>query len=91
MRGIIKVLYLRCDAIQLCRHVDAPTLDSQNKHRSLRVLCLDPAKSRDELSFRVYLNVVDEKQTGGISSNFDNFRIACIESRIQFCGLITLW
>lgn len=53
---IAKVFYLRCDAIQLCRHADALTPNSRNKHLFLRVLCLDPAKNRVELSFRVYLN-----------------------------------
>lgn len=51
-----EIANLRCDAIQLCRHADALTPNSRNKHLFLRVLCLDPAKNRVELSFRVYLN-----------------------------------
>lgn len=63
VREIAKVFDLRCDAIRLCRHVDVQTPDSQNKRPSPRVLCLDPAKNRVELLFRVYLNVDNKMRT----------------------------
>lgn len=55
-------VYLRCDAIQLCRHADVPTPNSQNKHPFPRVSYSDRAMNQDELSFRVYLQQTEEEK-----------------------------